>query len=170
MGNHRRRRNRPDPDDAVFLAAARARFGDLVRYAAAIVGPQEAEDVAQDALAKAWRYLHTFDGRGSFEGWLLRICRRCALDHAGRGAARPVELHGLTPPDPGAAAQDAVVLQLLVDDLPEHQREAFVLTQLIGLTYEETAAVLGVAVGTVRSRVARARDALLGDVGAAEAS
>lgn len=173
-----RRSRTPDrtPDeDAIFVEAAREAFPRLVRYARAIVRPSQAEDVAQDALTKAWRYFDSYDGSGSFEGWLFRICRRCALDVVARDASRPMELHGLVPPEPRngtvpAGPDSAVGLELLVDMLPEVQREAFALTQIGELTYEEAAEVLEVPVGTIRSRVNRARAFLQERLADAEAS
>jgi len=168
------RSSTPDADE-VFVDAAREAFPRLVRYARAIVAPAQAEDVAQEALTKAWRYLDSYDGTGSFEGWLFRICRRCALDVVARDASRPMELHGLVPPEPhhepNPGGPDTTIgLELLVDMLPEAQREAFALTQLGELTYEEAAEVLEVPVGTVRSRVNRARAHLQDRLAAAEAS
>ena len=125
-------------------------------------GLARGEDAAQEALVKAWRYLDSYDGRGSFEGWLFRICRRCAFDVGARetseqrrlaAAASETATHPLVMPSHASAVE----LGQLIEGLPQCEREAFVLTQVSELSYAETAEVLDIPIGTVRSRVARAR-------------
>ncbi|MEU2024328.1 sigma-70 family RNA polymerase sigma factor [Streptomyces sp. NPDC016469] len=142
---------------------------DVVRYVAHLsADPQSAEDLAQDTFLRALRTLHRFEGRSSARTWLLAIARRAVIDDFRRAAARPLladtddwrttveraQPIGL----PGF--EDGVALRQLLSALPHDRRQAFVLTQLLGLSYAETAQVTGCPVGTVRSRVARARTAL----------
>jgi RNA polymerase sigma-70 factor (ECF subfamily) len=97
--------------------------------------------------------------------WILRrgsgvVARCCGSSGLGHGAEPAAALVAL--PSPAADAADSLALRQLLDRLPPQQREAFVLTQLIGLSYEEAAAVCSCPIGTIRSRVARAREELLG--------
>ena len=90
---------------------------------------------------------------------------RTALFHVVRASQADVAAtpHGATPDHAGTHAAHA-----LVDALPRDQRVAFVLTQVVGCSYAEAAAVCGVPIGTIRSRVARAREQLLEDLRDAE--
>ncbi|MEU9154286.1 sigma-70 family RNA polymerase sigma factor [Streptomyces sp. NPDC048417] len=143
---------------------------DVLRYVAHLCGdPQAVEDLAQDTFLRALGSLHRFEGRSSARAWLLSIARRAVVDSYRHAAARPrlscapdwqlaVELaqpRGL----PGF--DDGIVLLDLLAALPDERREAFVLTQLLGLPYAEAAEVSDCPVGTVRSRVARARATLM---------
>ncbi|HEU5270977.1 MAG TPA: sigma-70 family RNA polymerase sigma factor, partial [Jatrophihabitans sp.] len=124
-----------------------------------------ADDLTQETYARAFGALHRFAGRSSARTWLLSIARRvCADAIRGRRPVSPVaelEAAGASP-DPA----DTVSLRILLDSLGPSYREAFVLTQVLGLSYPEAAGVAGCPVGTIRSRVARARDALVAGLGA----
>ncbi|WP_340380254.1 sigma-70 family RNA polymerase sigma factor [Streptomyces sp. SS7] len=156
-----------DPDAADHFV--RALHGDVVRYVAHLSGdPQTAHDLTQDTFARAFGSLHRYEGRASARTWLLSIARRAVADSLRRAAVRPriadaadwqtaVERSqpcGLPGFDEGVALLD------LLESLPDERREAFVLTQVVGLSYEETAGFVGCPVGTVRSRVSRARATL----------
>nr|WP_106432631.1 sigma-70 family RNA polymerase sigma factor [Streptomyces zinciresistens] len=151
---------------------------DVVRYVAHLsADPQAADDLAQDTFLRALGSLHRFEGRSSARAWLLSIARRAVIDSHRYAAARPrlcdtddwtlvaerAQPAGLPGFDDGVALLD------LLDALPAERREAFVLTQLAGLPYAEAAALCDCPVGTVRSRVARARAALVELLAAAEA-
>ncbi len=149
------------------------RFDDLVRahhravsaYARALTADRHlAEDAVQETFLRAWRFLDSYRSSGSFEGWLLTICRRCVIDLAQRQQRLPVpesERPGEEPLALGHQAPDHTgdVLDL-VAGLPLPQREVLVLCGWLGYDYEEAAALLEVPVGTVRSRLHRARAAL----------
>jgi RNA polymerase sigma-70 factor (ECF subfamily) len=116
-----------------------------------------ADDAVQETFARAWKYLESYAGDGSFEGWLLRICRNCIIDMANRPltTSLAVDEHDLLePPD------CSIELHLLVDRLTLAQREAVVLCGVLGYDYQGAADLLGVPIGTIRSRLSRARDAL----------
>jgi RNA polymerase sigma-70 factor, ECF subfamily len=124
------------------------------------------EDLAQDVFLAAFRNLASFDpNRAAFSTWLFTIARnRCRNELSRR---RPVS--GDTLPeriDPRAPDQDAAEAELFrqldaaLDALPFEQRTAFVLAELQGLTYEEISKIEGVGLGTVKSRIARAREKL----------
>ncbi|MGC5567239.1 sigma-70 family RNA polymerase sigma factor [Streptomyces sp. FR-108] len=157
-----------DPDAVERFV--RALHRDVVRYVAYLsADPQAADDLAQDTFLRALGSLHRFEGRCSARTWLLAIARRAVVDSLRYAAARP-RLSDV--PDWRLAVEraqprglpgfdDGVVLLDLLAALPDERREAFVLTQLMGLPYAEAAVLSDCPVGTVRSRVARARATLL---------
>ncbi|WP_406129630.1 sigma-70 family RNA polymerase sigma factor [Streptomyces sp. NBC_00989] len=147
----------------------RALHGDVLRYVAHLSGdPQTAHDLTQDTFVRALDSLPGFEGRASARTWLLSIARRAVADSFRRAAVRPrladahdwqLALERTQPCDlPGF--DDGIALLDLLEALPDERREAFVLTQVVGLPYEEAARFIGCPVGTIRSRVARARTTL----------
>jgi RNA polymerase sigma-70 factor (ECF subfamily) len=157
-----------DGDRTALLHAVRASQADVWRLAGHLVGPDEADDVTQDTFVRAWRALPAFRGDSSARTWLLSIARRACADAVRRNVRRRrlatrLEHQSATTSSPGATdnPSGAHAVFALVDDLPRDQRLAFVLTQVIGCSYAEAAAACGVPVGTIRSRVARAREHLL---------
>jgi RNA polymerase sigma-70 factor (ECF subfamily) len=172
---------RPEVDD-VTAWALRAQHGDPVaeaafvratqaevwRLCAALVDSGTADDLSQDAYLRAFRALPAFEARSSARTWLLGIARRTCADHLRIVVRRrrleqrlAAEAVVATPP---AQPADGYGSAELVASLPAERRSAFVLTQLLGLSYAEAAEVEGVPVGTIRSRVARARTELAADV------
>jgi RNA polymerase sigma-70 factor, ECF subfamily len=129
----------------------------------------DAEDVVQDAFRSAWLSRHLYDPARSERAWLLAILRRRASDHwrkrerrelpAGGDLAQP----GQPDADPFAAELSAVVQEAL-GRLPTELRETLLLVVVGELTHQETAAMLGVPLGTVLSRVSRARSRLREDL------
>jgi RNA polymerase sigma-70 factor (ECF subfamily) len=137
----------------------------------------DAEDVVQDAAVRALRFRTTFRG-DSPRAWLLTIIRHTWYDRLARRAARPqtTEYDDMT----DARADDRLSPEALlaqrqtiervrhaVDALPAEFREVIVLRELEGLSYKEIAAVVDAPIGTVMSRLARARDRLLALLSAA---
>lgn len=148
----------------------RALHLDVTRYVAHLCGdPQAADDLAQDTFLRALGSLHRFEGRSSARAWLLSIARRAVIDSYRYASARPrlsdvpdwqLAVENAQPRDlPGF--DDGIALLDLLESLPDERREAFLLTQLVGLPYAEAAEVSDCPVGTVRSRVARARATLV---------
>jgi RNA polymerase sigma-70 factor (ECF subfamily) len=125
------------------------------------------EGVAQDAFLAAFRRLAWFDPkRSAFSTWLFTIARnRCRNELARRrpvvGAELPDVVDLRTPDRAASEAELFRQLDAALDALPFEQRSAFVLTQLQGLSYEDVSRIEGVGVGTVKSRIARAREKLL---------
>jgi RNA polymerase sigma-70 factor (ECF subfamily) len=150
----------PDPvDDPTGFV--RATQGEVWRFAAALVDPGTADDLTQETYLRAFRGLGEFAGRSSVRTWLLAITRNVCADHV-RTLARRRRLDGRLPsPEPVPDPAGLVDATDLLRRLPDERREAFVLTQLLGLSYEEAATACGVALGTIRSRVARARSQLI---------
>ena len=149
-------------DQLAAAALVRATQDDVWRLCAALGDRRSADDLAQETYLRAFSSLHRFEGRSTVRTWLLAIARRVCADAVRTRRRRPVTVAdegGLDPVDPGHA--DPVVEGLVVADLlarlTPDRREAFVLTQLVGLPYAEAAVVAGCPVGTIRSRVARAR-------------
>lgn len=159
-----------DGDRTALLHAVRGSQADVWRLAYHLVGPDDADDVTQDTFVRAWKALPGFRAESSARTWLLSIARRACADHVrravrrrrlvGRLEQRAAITGGGHAVDPG----DAHAVSALLDDLPTDQRAAFVLTQVIGCTYEEAAGACGVPIGTIRSRVARAREHLVDEV------
>lgn len=156
-------------DSAAAGDLVRATQGGVLRFLAHLVGPAEAEDLAQETYLRAMRALPAFEGRSSARTWLLAIARRVAADHIRTLTRRP----RLAAVADWAGAADAAqagtgsrfdehqaLWQLVDQGLSAERREAFVLTQLLDLSYAEAAEVCECPVGTIRSRVARAREDL----------
>ncbi|WP_405491392.1 sigma-70 family RNA polymerase sigma factor [Streptomyces sp. NBC_00096] len=172
------------PDEAVTLLALAARDGDpdavdqfvralhrdVRRYVAYLsADPQSADDLTQETFLRALGSLHRFEGRSSARTWLLSIARRTVVDSLRHKAARPriadrddwQSAAEQNQPRDVPGFEDGVALAELLAAIPAERREVFVLTQLMGLPYAEAALMLGCPIGTVRSRVARARSSLI---------
>lgn len=144
---------------------------DVWRFCAHLVDREAADDLTQEAYVRALGSVHRFRADASARTWLLSIARRtCADEIRRRQRRRPWEV--LTDRAPDTASSDLTGLsdlQSLVDALGPERRAAFILTQQLGLSYAEAAEVLEVPIGTVRSRVARAREDLVTAMAAGEA-
>ena len=114
-----------------------------------------AEDAVQETFLRAWKYRDTYRATGSFDGWLIRICRNCLIDLAARSTAQP------TADLPERAEHPHMLHDLydLLGRLPIH-REVVALCGLLGYDYVGAAELLDVPIGTVRSRLHRARNAI----------
>ncbi|MCW2933481.1 MAG: polymerase subunit sigma [Actinomycetia bacterium] len=140
--------------------------GDVWRLCARLVDPAAADDLAQDTYLRAIGSLGKFRGDAPVRVWLLAIARRaCTAEIASRSRDRRLATRlaampdaGLSQPSPEPGAQ--VMADDLMAALEPDRRAAFVLTQLLGCSYAEAAAICDCPVGTIRSRVARAREDL----------
>lgn len=143
---------RGDPD---AVSALFARHWPAACRTARLLGGDAAaaEDVAQEAMVRAFGRLHRFDASRRFAPWLRRVVINTAINHR-RRSARLVAL-GDDTPDPAGTAESAGVLKL-VDGLPEDRRVVVLLRFGLELTPSEIAEALGVPVGTVNSRLNRA--------------
>jgi len=150
-----------------FVAETQADVWRLCRY---LGDAQYADDLAQEAYERAIGSIHRFRADGSARGWLLTIARRTCVDHT-RRAGRRRRLESAVLANTTAGSLDGSVIapdmsgRIDLDDVLAHldgdRRSAFVLTQVLGLRYDEAAEILGCPIGTVRSRVARARSDLV---------
>ena len=155
-----------DGDRVALAAFVRRSQPEVWRLCRHLVGAASADDVTQEVYLRAIPALRSFRAESSARTWLLSIARHTAVDAIRReqrrrrvGLGRAAAL-----PDPAGAHAVEALLSVLEPD----RREAFVLTQLVGLTYAEAAEVAGVPIGTIRSRVARAREQLVDAVTRAE--
>ncbi len=159
-----------DPLSAATLV--RGTQADVWRLCAALGDRQAADDLTQETYLRVFASLHRFEGRSSLRTWLLAIARRVCADAVRSRRRRPLALvgDGADLEALGACdgtdriAEGAAVTDLLAR-LAADRREAFVLTQLLGLSYAEAAEVADCPVGTIRSRVARARADLVSALG-----
>jgi RNA polymerase sigma-70 factor (ECF subfamily) len=171
-----------DPVEADLLARARGgsllAFEEIVkRYERRVYGialrivrrHEVADDVAQEAFMRAHQALSTFDLDRPFGPWICRIAANLAINHVRSPQAREAPLpegHAETPA-PGRGALDLVlereareVLERALLGLPAEQRAVFALRTFEELSYREIADALGISIGTVMSRLSRARERL----------
>jgi RNA polymerase sigma-70 factor (ECF subfamily) len=166
-----------DGDPLAAAALVRATQSDVWRLCAALGDRQSADDLTQETYLRAFGSLHRFEGRSSLRTWLLSIARRVCADAVRSRRRRRLtlvredaELEALgAGNDADRVGEGAAVADLLARLSPD-RREAFVLTQLLGLPYAEAAEVAGCPVGTIRSRVARARADLVEALGEDDAT
>jgi RNA polymerase sigma-70 factor, ECF subfamily len=161
-------------DRAALVAFVRATQRDVLRFVSHLADPGQAEDLAQETYLRAVGALPRFEATASARTWLLSIARRAAAD-AVRAAVRRPRTTGVSDWDALAtrtgavrvASDEAVLLGQLVAALDPDRRDAFVLTQVLDLSYAEAAQVCACPAGTIRSRVARAREDLVAALDAA---
>ena len=164
---------------------ARARGGDLVAFeevvrlyqrrvygvAYRIVRRHDvADDVSQEAFIRAHKALATFDTTRPFGPWICRIAANLAINHVRSPRSREEELpegHAETPSPAGGSPLESVlhqeakvVLDAALERIPAEQRAVFVLRVVEELSYREIADALGISIGTVMSRLSRAREKL----------
>jgi RNA polymerase sigma-70 factor (ECF subfamily) len=148
-----------DGDRAALERFVRTALPDIWRVCAYLGDHDRADDLTQETFVRVIGALPAFRGEAAARTWMLSIARRACADEVRRAQRRRKLFTRLTamqatdeqPPD------HAVDLDDVIRDLPETRRDAFVLTQLLGLSYEEAAEICGCPVGTIRSRVSRAR-------------
>ncbi|WP_329065723.1 sigma-70 family RNA polymerase sigma factor [Amycolatopsis sp. NBC_01480] len=156
-------------DHRAFEAWVRMTQPDVWRFTAHLAGAGLADDLTQETYVRAVTALARFAGRSSARTWLLSIARRVVIDHFRARSVRPrtsshdweTAIETESARRTGAGFEDLVEVGLLLDELDPQRREAIVLTQLLGYSYAEAAEVCDCPIGTVRSRVARAREDLL---------
>jgi len=146
----------------------------IYRVVQRMVGGSEAvDDIAQEVFIRAYRSIGDFKGESSLYTWLYKIAlnlcrnfyrtrgRRPVHEEIGEdGSTTVLEAEGGSPEDEVLRREFWEQLRRGLDGLPEEQREAIVLCDLEGMSYEEMADVMGVPIGTVRSRIFRGRRAL----------
>ncbi|HEX4983704.1 MAG TPA: sigma-70 family RNA polymerase sigma factor [Ilumatobacteraceae bacterium] len=147
-----------------FIAETQRDVWKMCRY---LGDPDTADDLAQETFERAIGSLHRYRADGPARHWILTIARRVCVDSTRRRrrgrrlqqrlADQPTTHHG-TRSMPSEAAE----LDDLLTQLDDDRRAAFVATQVLGLRYDEAADLLACPIGTIRSRVARARADLVG--------
>lgn len=173
----------PDPSDEALLeryldveaapAARDAAFRALVaRYRRRVFAvclqvlgdPEDAEEAAQETLVRLARHGETFRGEAKLSTWLYRVARNVATDrvrHEARRPSTPVAdirvVHEPVAEDHTSASETAAVVRSALEQLDETSRRLLLLVAVEGLSYAEAAAAAALPVGTVKSRVSRAR-------------
>lgn len=154
-----------DGDIAAFEVLVR-RYTPMMRaYARRVLGAgADVDDVVQEAFVVAWQRLSELEDPAAVKSWLMRVVGRKAMDRV-RSRRPVIDIDGIEhPAQPGATPADAVearagveALSAALGELPDAQRQSWVLREIGGLSYDEMAAELGVPVTTVRGLLARAR-------------
>jgi RNA polymerase sigma-70 factor, ECF subfamily len=148
-------------DVRAFEQIVRGLLPEVLRLARHLVRDSHlAEDVSQEVFLKAFNSLPAFKGASRFSTWILRITRNASVDAIRRSRRQQRLTDQMVPqhePDPaGRAALDAVIA-----GLPSDLREAFVVIEIFGLSYDDAATVLSTRSGTLKSRMHRARKLLV---------
>lgn len=152
-------------DLAAFEQLAERSLPEVYRLAAAMVGPDEGRDVAQEALVAAWRELPRLRQTDRFDSWLRSIVMNRARNALRSRRRRPtvslIEDHGVGPADESIpATQRRLDIESAFGGISTDQREVVVLHYLLDLPLREVAGVLGVPEGTVKSRLHAGLNAL----------
>lgn len=164
-------------DKRAFEMLVRKYQHKIVQLVGRLVGEGDAPDVAQETLIKAWRALKGFQGNSAFYTWLYRIGINTAKNHLVSRGRRPsnqdidiadAEQYGHTEHLSDVDTPESLLLSEeiktkvaeVIQKLPPDLRQAITLRELEGLSYEEIAEVMDCPIGTVRSRIFRAREAI----------
>ena len=158
---------------ALLTAGSRefaARIDELIprlrRYARALTGERSlADDLVQDTLERAWSKLHLWRGGSDLRAWLFTIMHNVHVNQVRSRAAQPTLPLDEDLTDAPVRASQADMLEVrdidaAVRRLPVEQREVLLLVALEHMSYQQTAATLGIPIGTVMSRLSRARERL----------
>src|SRR5262249_47547018 len=162
-----------------FEAGVLAQLDSLYRTALRMTNnPQEAEDLVQETMLKAFRFAHTYQPGTNLRAWLFRILNTSAINRYRRQAAHPTpsslpegeefylynQIRDLNGQDLSQGAEEEVLSRYLdedvyqaLNDLPYNFRMAVILADIEGLSYKEIAEALQIPIGTVMSRISRAR-------------
>lgn len=164
-----RQRADPAPEDesrSAFRQQLVASIPKLRAFALSLASHADhADDLVQETLMKAWHHQHSFQAGTNIKAWLFTILRNEYFSQL-RKRKREVEdadgdyAAGVTTPGAQEAQLDMADLRIALQQLPDDQREAVVLVGASGFSYQEVAEICGVPVGTVKSRVNRARGKL----------
>lgn len=150
-----------------FLDQITALLPALRAFGRSLCGdPARADDLVQDTVLKAWTNRQQFQVGSNLKAWLFTILRNCYYSELRHRKFEVEDPDGISASQLAVAPDHDAKLQLrdlsrALQQLPIDQREALVLVCATGLSYEEAAAVCQVAVGTIKSRIARARDRLV---------
>ena len=153
---------------SIFGIELEVHIASLRRYARALVRDRnDADDLVQEALARALSRADKFVTGTNLRAWLFTIMHNVHVNQVRSRAARPVEVavdsvleSRMSEPANQEARVELGEMMRVLDTLPAEQRQVLLLVALEGLKYEEVAAVLEVPVGTVMSRLSRAREAV----------
>jgi RNA polymerase sigma-70 factor (ECF subfamily) len=152
-------------DSDAFAALVRPHLRTLHNVCYRITGNDStAEDATQAALLAAWRYIGRFERRARFSTWLYQIAHNAALAETRKRVPEPLGAGDELPAGHRRGPEEGIVTKLSVQDalgrIPPDFRAAVVLREYGGLSYEEIAAATGIRVETVKTRIARGRQAV----------
>jgi RNA polymerase sigma-70 factor (ECF subfamily) len=150
-------------DPTAFAQLVRRYQGDVWRLSYQLMGQEAlADDVTQDAFVRVYRFLPRYRGDSKFSTWLFSIARNCALDELRRAGRRRrlVDRIEASSHQEGRDASLRLEVAEALAALPLELREPVVLIDMFGISYAEVARMLAVPVGTIKSRVHRARERL----------
>ena len=159
----------PSSNDEDLALCARAAKGDQAAFAmlvakherplrsflARMTSADVADDVAQEAFLKAWRFASSYDGRARFSTWLTKIAWRCMLDEARKSRGVDVEVE-VAPTQSTDSEQGSLVADMLAR-LTEPERAALILCDGHGWSHSEAAELLRMPLGSLKTVVARAK-------------
>lgn len=154
-------------DDAAFKSELTGLIPHLRAFARSLCGdPVFADDLAQDAMLKAWKAQESYKPGSNMKAWCFTILRNLFYSETRRSWRRQpldqeVAEQTLVANDNPSGKLELLALRNALDRLPDDQREALILVGAGGLAYDEVAEICGCAVGTIKSRVSRARKALV---------
>lgn len=160
------RRIRGDDAEALRLLVERYQERIFALIHGIVRDAHEVEDVAQEVFLKVYTRIEAFDERSQFYTWLYRVAVNAAKDHVKKRVRRPaVPLEeadalpgaGAGPDADAARSETRRLVREAIDALPLRYREVLALREIEGLSYVEVATVLGISIGTVESRLHRAR-------------
>ncbi|MGD2025283.1 MAG: sigma-70 family RNA polymerase sigma factor [Methyloceanibacter sp.] len=140
-----------------------AQIGNLRAFAVSLCGDRErADDLVQETLFKAWNNLSSFEEGTNLKAWLFTILRNTYFSERRKKKREVEDVDGayaakLSSSPEQHGHMDMRDFQEALDELPDDQREALILVGAAGFSYEEAAEISGCAVGTIKSRVNRAR-------------
>ena len=158
----------PDPDliraaakgdHVAFAQLVRAHQSQVWRFLSHLLGdPSLAEDVTQETFLKVYKKLDSYQFRSRFSTWVLAIARNAGVDAMRKNRRKQADLDVEQLDDPRAhSSPSRLELETAIGSLAPKLREAFLLVEVMGLSYQEVARVLGVPIGTVKSRLYHAR-------------
>ena len=154
-------------DDSSFKSALAGLIPHLRAFARSLCGNAAlADDLAQDAMLKAWKSRASFETGSNMKAWTFTILRNLFYSEKRRSWRRQpldpeVAEATLVANDDPSSSMELLAVRNALSQLPDDQREALVLATAGGLPYEDIAEICGCAVGTIKSRVSRARIALM---------
>lgn len=159
-------------DRAALSEFIRLTQKDVWRLLAHLANPDVADDLTQETYLRVMGALPRFAARSSAKTWLLSLARRAWVDSVRHDMARPrrsdVDIDDATRgSDTGSSWAELIDVRLMLEQLDDDRREALILTQILGYSYAEAAEISGCRLGTIRSRVARARKDLVAATAAA---
>lgn len=167
-----------DGDESAFEVLVRKyeRLVSTCVYSVVGNNPEDVMDVSQEVFLKVYRSLSTFKGDSEFSTWLYRVAKNCALDYIrkrkpastsldssgeeGEGFDVPDTSQSANPEKSVLQAEKGEVLRRCIDKLSDEHREIIILRHVNDYSYEQISKHLGLEVGTVKSRISRAREAL----------